>query len=135
MKKSILTVVIIFCSFFTKAQWTTNGSGDAINNNSSGKVGIGNANPQTPIDVTGNLTLRNMNNVGHGGSSIHLTSYDYNHPGPIIRSDLSTANGASSQSNLVLSSYWGGYKNEMTLINGNVGIGTSNPNGTLQITG
>jgi len=81
------------------------------------------------------IVLKNMSNTSLAGGSIHFTSYDSNHPGPMIKSQLQTASLAQSRSDLVLSSYWGGYKNELTLSNGNVGIGTSSPDAPLTVKG
>jgi hypothetical protein len=97
-----------------------------------GNLGIGTTNPVTPLDITGNLTLENTQNVPNAGATIHFTSFYTSNPGPIIKSSLQLA-GAHTDNNLILSSYWDGYKNELTLTNGNVGIGTATPFGTLDI--
>lgn len=102
-----------------------------------GNVGIGTITPQAAVDISGNLILRNYSNVKDGGSSIHFTSYgDTTIPGPKIRSALVFAGTpATTVTKLVLSSYAGGYKNELTLYNGMVGIGTSNPQEALSVNG
>lgn len=86
-------------------------------------------------DVSGDILLRNMNNKVGGGVSVNFSSYDAAHPGPKISSYLDYASGTNSQSRLVLSSYSGGYKNELTLMYGNVGIGTMNPQERLSVNG
>ena len=100
-----------------------------------GNVAIGSSNPVEKLDVNGNLVLRNSSNVGNAGASIHFTSYETANLGPKIRSALEFASGTASRSKLILSSYWNGYKDELTLMNGNVGIGTTNPTSTLHIKG
>jgi hypothetical protein len=101
----------------------------------SGKIGIGTLAPVTPLDIAGNQTLRNYQNVRGAGASIHFTSYGSEHKGPMIRSYLENAEGDNSVSRLVLSSYASGYQNELTLNNGRVGIGTMVPDATLMVKG
>lgn len=98
-------------------------------------VGIGTSDPTAGLDMRGNLVLRNYENATSAGSSIHFTSYDISHPGPMIRSNLHLANGVNSNSALILSSYVGSYKNEMTVHNGRVGINTSDPDEALTVKG
>jgi hypothetical protein len=112
MKTHILISLVILSSVLTvNAQWDKNADNWS----------------------TGNLTLRNMSNVSNAGSYIHLTSYSDNCLGPRISSSLIYASGTSSKANLILSSYWEGYKNELVLSNGNVGIGNNNPQFPLHI--
>lgn len=116
--------------FFTRAQNTFP---------SSGKVGIGTSSPQTSLDINGSLVLRDYSNLLHHGSTIEFTSYaDTSFPGPKIRSSLLFAQGSNSMSQLILSSYNGfngGYKNEITIWNGMVGIGTATPQEALSVNG
>lgn len=98
-------------------------------------VGIGTDNPTAGLDMNGSIVLRNRENSGNAGTSIHFTSYDIDHPGSLIRNNLHVANGVNSMSSLVLSSYFGSYKNELTLKNGLVGINTSNPDEALTVKG
>jgi hypothetical protein len=103
----------------------------------TGNVGVGTAEPLAMLDVSGNLILRNNQNVTGGGASMVFTNYgnDYQHS-PSIRSYLDFAEGVNSQARLVLSSYGLGKNNdELTLMNGNVGIGTKNPDATLAVKG
>jgi hypothetical protein len=99
---------------------------------SNGYFGLGTASPATLLDMTGNLTLENTSNTPHAGTVLHFTSLNNTYPGPIIKSDLQTA-GTNVFNNLVLSSYWNGYKNEITLSNGNVGMGTATPTARLTL--
>ncbi len=101
----------------------------------SGRIGIGTLSPVTGLDVSGNQTLRNYQNISGAGASIHFTSYADNMKGPMIKSFLDYAEYDNSVSRLVLSSYARGYKNELTLNNGRVGIGTMNPDATLAVKG
>jgi len=110
----ILFTALLFVSLNAAAQTNTFPS--------SGNVGIGTTSPIEKLDIRGNIYLRNMVNLVGGGVSVNFSSYDDVHLGPKIYSYLDYANGASSISRLVLSSYYGGYKNEMTLTGGNVGI-------------
>lgn len=98
-----------------------------------GKVAIGSSNPVEKLDVNGNLMLRNSSNVANAGASIHFTSYETANLGPKIRSALDFASGTASRSKLILSSYWNGYKDELTLMNGNVGVGLTTPGQNMQI--
>jgi hypothetical protein len=102
----------------------------------NGKVGIGTTSPQAPLDVSGNLILRNYQNIKGAGATMIFTPYgdDFLH-GPRIKSYLDNAEGAASAARLVLSSYWQGYKDELTLVNGKVGIGTYDPDATLAVNG
>ncbi|PWG77905.1 hypothetical protein DDR33_25045, partial [Pararcticibacter amylolyticus] len=109
--------------------------GDDITVDGRGQVGIGTNTPASALDVSGNLTLRNYVNLNGKGAAINFTSYGSDHPGPAIRSELATAEGVNSRSKLVLSSYWMAYKDEITLVDGRVGILTSNPKETLSVNG
>jgi hypothetical protein len=113
-----------------------NTSSDLILQSAGGRVGIGTSNPTEKLDVAGNMLLRNMSNAPGSGSSISFSSYDSAHPGPKIRSYLDNAEGPKSQSRLILSSYGlGAYNNELTLYNGNVGVGTITPKERLSVNG
>ena len=101
----------------------------------TGNVGVGTTTPIEKLDIRGNIYLRNMANLVGAGTSISFSSYDDTHLGPKIYSYLDYASGASSISRLILSSYSGGYYNELTLIGGRVGIGTMNPADKLSVNG
>ena len=100
----------------------------------NGNVGIGTTNPLAPLDVSGNIILRNYQNVPGGGTSILLTPFgdDYTHS-PRIRSYLDYAAYNESKTRLILSSYWDGHKDELTLMNGKVGINTLSPAAALNV--
>ncbi|HUM67179.1 MAG TPA: hypothetical protein PLV32_15065, partial [Chitinophagaceae bacterium] len=112
-----------------------NGVTEAMHIDPAGNVGVRNVNPTSSLDVNGNLTLRNPNNISLAGSSIHFTSFSDVNPGPMIRSVLYYAQGVDSKAGLVLSSYSEGYKDEMILRGGNVGIGTMSPDSKLTVNG
>jgi len=86
-------------------------------------------------DSSGVIYLKNRENIPSAGIKIQFTNLGDSWYGPYIRSSLDNANGPSSRMALKLGSYWDGEKNELTLLNGNVGIGTSNPNSSLDIRG
>jgi hypothetical protein len=87
------------------------------------------------IGMNANITLRNWSNISNAGCMINFTSYGTDHVGPQIRSSLKLASGTNSKSDLILSSYWEGYKNEIILSNGNVGIGVAPSNVKLDVAG
>jgi len=123
----ILFTALLFVSITSTAQTNTFPG--------TGNVGLGTTSPIQKLDIRGNIYLRNMTNVVGAGTSISFSSYDETHLGPKIYSYLDYANGSSSISRLVLSSYSGGYQNEMTLIGGKVGIGTMTPADKLSVNG
>ncbi|WP_158800296.1 hypothetical protein [Pedobacter sp. L105] len=117
--------------------FNTGGSvaGDLVLQGSGGNTGIGTAAPTQKLDVAGNMLLRNLSNTPGAGASLSFSSYDAAHIGPKISSYLDNASGTSSSSRLILSSYYNGYMNELTLVGGRVGIGTINPQKTLSVKG
>jgi hypothetical protein len=109
-----------------------NGSSTYFN---AGNVGIGITDPKRPLDVSGDIMLRNYDNIDGGGASIYFTPYgDWYQNGPRIKSYLKFAAAGASKANLILSSYSNGYKNELTLDDGNVGVGM-NPDSKLSVNG
>jgi hypothetical protein len=101
----------------------------------NGSVGIGNINPLAKLDISGNLILRNYENITGKGSNMMFTAYGDDLYGPKIRSYLTFASGVNSNMGLVLSSYCSGYKDELFLYNGMVGIGTMSPQNKLDVNG
>jgi hypothetical protein len=101
----------------------------------NGDVGIGSALSLAKLDVSGNLILRNYENIKGKGSNIIFTAYGDILYGPQIRSYLTFASGADSNMGLILSSYCGSYKDELFLYDGRVGIGTKNPRNALDVKG
>lgn len=101
----------------------------------SGNVGIGVTDPQHRLDVGGNLLLRNQVHQAGAGALIAFSSYGVSNVGPRIRSYLDYASGSESSSRLILSSYSNGYQDELTLMQGKVGIGMLNPTDKLSVNG
>jgi len=101
----------------------------------NGNFGINTEAPSKKLDIGGDMLLRNLTNAPGAGASISFSSYDLGHIGPKISSYLDFANGAASSSRLILSSYNNGYMNEITLVGGRVGIGTSSPREALSVNG
>ncbi|OXB00937.1 hypothetical protein B0A72_18695 [Flavobacterium pectinovorum] len=120
-------------AFATDGQW--GGWKQLLMADGNGNVGIGNTNPLAKLDISGNLILRNYDNLDGKGNIITFTSYGSDLQGPQIRSYLSYAAGVNSKMGLVLSSYSKGYMNELFLIDGNVGIGKANPTNKLDVNG
>jgi hypothetical protein len=129
MNKIYLVVLTAFITGSASAQNTPWPSSTGTD-----RVGIGTTSPISPLDVSGDLTLRNTQNVSGAGSRLHFTSLNGNFPGPSIRSFLDVV-GINTYSRLVLSSYFNGNKDEMVLANGNVGVGTFNPTTRLDVNG
>jgi hypothetical protein len=118
MKKLyFLVVLFVLTANFSFAQWTTNGSN--ISNSNSGNVGIGTTSPAAKLDVTGNINV-----------SSYLSStlgYYMETTGDGINNDPGVGY-LSFRSNNV--------DNRMVIDpNGNVGIGTTNPDQLLTING
>jgi len=120
-------------AFPTDAQWGN--WKQLVMTDGNGNVGIGNTDPAAKLDISGDLILRNYENAGEKGNKIIFTSYGNDLHGPQIRSYLSFASGSDSRMGLVLSSYTGGYNNELFIMGGNVGIGKINPQNKLDVNG
>jgi len=86
-------------------------------------------------DSSGTIYLKNRENISNAGIKIQFTNLGDSWYGPYIRSVLDNASGSSSRMALKLGSYWGGEKNELTLINDNVGVGTDSPREKLDVAG
>ncbi len=112
--------------------WAANGND--ISNANSGKVGIGTSSPATKLDVRGDLTLEVGSSPTIFTSVSNAEENRYLH---IINSPNSpSASGLKAGGLLVSDSY--GYanpgKNDL-IVKGNVGIGTTNPTGKLEVVG
>ena len=83
----------------------------------------------------GIINVKNRVNSGDAGNRIQFSSLGEDTFGPYIRSSLTNASGANSKMSLKLGSYWEVEKNELTLINGKVGINISNPSRALTVIG
>lgn len=86
-------------------------------------------------DPSGNVILKNRANTSHAGNKILFSVFNEDNRGPYIRSSLDYANGVASRMALKLGSYWEGEKNELTLINGNVGVDVEVPTQKLDVGG
>ena len=79
------------------------------------------------IDQSGNLNLTNTKNLIGAGNNITFYSFSQTEFGPRIRSSLDYAEGQNSKMALVMGSYYNGFKEELTLKNGRIGINNLNP--------
>ncbi len=86
-------------------------------------------------DASGAVHFKNRSNTADGGNRLQFGSLGGDSYGPYIRSSLSNASGVNTMMALKMGSYWQGEKNELTLINGKVGINSSNPIRTLSVNG
>lgn len=112
---------------FTRINPTKGGSyvkmlEDEINFNLISKEGV--KKQMVTLANNGVLKLRNYANVGDAGNRIQFGSYGDNDNGPYIRSSLTNAGGTASKMALKIGSYWEGEKNELTIIDGKVGVNT-----------
>jgi hypothetical protein len=127
-------LVIFFSPGVSKAQWTTTGGGDATNNNSSGKVGIGTSSPDQRLTLnapTGDLMMswriNDVTKAYFGVASATDTVVTGSQLGDL-------AFRAINQK--ILFSVNNGTSAAMTLnTSGNVGIGTTNPATKLEVAG
>ena len=118
MKKALLSIIAIVIAHSSFAQWTT---GTNINNTNTGNVGIGTTSPLGKLDVR---------------NSVYITNTDFvlNSTGSTIRTYLGANSGNTYGIIETLNSGALSYGN--TVINpsgGNVGIGTTNPVGKLDV--
>ncbi|WP_231121169.1 hypothetical protein [Epilithonimonas vandammei] len=86
-------------------------------------------------DASGAVHFKNRSNTPDGGNRLQFGSLGGESYGPYIRSSLSNASGVNTMMALKMGSYWKGEKNELTLINGRVGINSSSPVRTLSVNG
>lgn len=152
MRNVLLLLIAIIVFHVSHAQWTTNGSSIYYN---SGNVGVGISNPQQALEVAGKIrsTLNTSEYVDFYFQQSDITQTGYNDIWPdryeravMIKPsaylDGWGAGGAGIQfytydvAGGTYPNYTGGYRRAMVIRkNGNVGIGTVNPNSTLTVNG
>src|SRR5258708_4395334 len=114
---------------------TASSIGSAINPqftilNSNGYVGIGTTNPLGQLDVAG--VVRMDNGVSQANYFATLAArYDSSHPFTLTVEN--NMGGTAKEGVVVYSSLGGGYLNLALGLNGNVGVGTTNPSGMLSV--
>jgi len=129
--------------FYTAANDTTLNGNEAMRINSNGYVGIGTTDPQSTLHVNGSFSLTNTA-VGTGTSILYIDSSGVVSKGALPAGTVYTAsNGITLATN---DFQLGGSLTQLTKINlnnynfglygtGNFGVGTTNPQHTLQTYG
>ncbi len=103
--------------------WTLSGAG--LYNNSGSNVGIGTTNPQNKLEVNGGINMDSGTLNLPNGDSTKIDFYGVAQPG---HSFINTSSGYG------VNLYSGGVQN-MTWLNGSVGIGTVGPDAKLHVAG
>ena len=119
----VFSVLMFAFALRATAQWTTSGS--HIYNQNSGNVGIGTQTPGSKLDIQGDVGssgLRIQGAYPYGTYYLDFTPFLRNTPWSVGY-------------NLTLKNLGGLYSNFMTLIDGNVGIGTTVPSQKLEVNG
>jgi len=106
--------------------------GDKVTFLSNGNVGVGTSTPAAKLDVAGSLRLDNPTTQGNYYATIDAR-YDSNHPFAINVEN--NTGGSAAEVIGVYSPPGGGYVNLAVGLNGNVGIGTTNPTQKLSVNG
>jgi len=117
-----LTFLFTVVSSSLRAQWTTNASGDAYNNNASGKVGIGTASPGAQLDIKSSSVFLNFTTSRGFSTSRNwgfVTSW-------LAEGDFAILQSTTNANNPSLNRF-------AIDPNGNVGIGTSSPQSLLHL--
>jgi len=122
-----VALLISFSPRISQAQWTTTGGGDATNNNSSGKVGIGTSSPDQRLTLnapTGALMMSwRLNDITKAYFGIASA------PDSVVAGSAAGDLGFRAINQKILFSVDNGSSAAMTLNTyGNLGIGTTNAN-------
>ena len=134
MKKII--ILFLGCISFgsISAQWTTNGNN--IYNSNSGNVGIGTTNPQSLLDVSGQLRI---GKTGSAGRIDFARPGDGNYQGSLgwATDEILRQYFSGGSSSYRISSWINNQLTDVVTVNnnGNVGIGTTSPSEKLTLQG
>jgi len=127
MKKSILSFLLVLSGVVVQAQWIINGTGDAVNNNSSGRVGIG-----TSPDLVGHIVGATGFPAATGASQTGILRLQGTGSNGVLDFSINGGSGATLQvtnrTNLALY-----YPLLFNPNGGNVGINTTSPITNLQL--
>ncbi|MES2807007.1 MAG: hypothetical protein V4619_00170 [Bacteroidota bacterium] len=124
--KNILATAIAVLAFtqISYGQWATSGAGNAYNNNSTGKVGVG-------LSLTDPQTLLEINSNSYtAGNQLMLSGLERTRYSGLLSQTV--AAGITIFSLGTISNFIN-YGQTLNLYNGNVGIGTLNPAGKVHI--
>lgn len=114
--KKLFSLAIVICAFSTAHAQTS----------------FSNPNEGIAVPIL-KLSSGNGGMLGSGGTIEFYKGAEAHPMGRIYTSNMYSAGVGNSQGKLTLSSYYNAYKDELTLYNGNVGIGTATPLAKLHI--
>jgi hypothetical protein len=127
---------------FVSTPWTIEESPDALSY-TAGNVGIGAANPDANLHVTGNVYISSNLEVGTGNLFVDTTSSNVGIGSTIpeyaldVVGDINFSGDLYQGKSLFVSTPWTieTGPDALSYTSGNVGIGAANPDATLQVTG